>query len=82
MPLFDKITKTFLCNKFSILPTVSTAKGDHRCVKLLFMGRLIFEVRKQFKTPLQNSYPQITITFVFSILTPLQTLKQPTRFMV
>jgi len=78
--LFDKITKTFLCNKFSIPPTVHTAKRDHRYVKLPFMGRLSFEVRKQLRTLLQNNYPQMKFTFVFNNSNTIANfLKQPTR---
>ena len=64
--LFDRVTKTFLCQKFSNQPSVLTAKKDHRYVKLPYMGKLSFEVRKQLKTLLQNNYPQMKFTFVFS----------------
>jgi len=78
--LFDKMTKTFLCKKFSNQPTVSTANRDHRYVKLPFMGKLSFEIRKQLKMLLQNNYPQIKFTFVFSNNNSIANfLKQPTK---
>ena len=64
--LFDRITKTFLCKKFTDQQTVSTVKRDHKYVKLPYMGELSFEIRKQLKILLQNNYPQIKFTFVFT----------------
>lgn len=53
---------------------------DHRYVKLPFMGRLSFEVRKQLRTLLQNNYPQMKFTFVFNNSNTIANfLKQPTR---
>ena len=64
--LFDKMTKSFLCKKFSNQPTVTTVKKDHRYVKLPYMGKLSFDLRKQLKTLLQTNYPQMKFTFVFT----------------
>ena len=66
--LFDKVTKTFLCKKFSNQPTlpVTTVKKDHKYVKLPYIGRLSYDLRKQLKTLLQTNYPQIKFTFVFT----------------
>ena len=64
--LFDKITKSFLCKKFSNPLTVTTVKKDHKYVKLPYMGKLSFDLRKQLKTLLQTNYPQIKFTFVFT----------------
>jgi len=66
LQLCDKITKTFLCKKFTNQQIVSTVKRDHRYVKLPYMGDLSFEIRKRLKTLLQINYPQIKFTFVFS----------------
>lgn len=49
-------------------------------MKLPFMGRLSFEVRKQLRTLLQNNYPQMKFTFVFNNSNTIANfLKQPTR---
>ena len=64
--LFDKVTKAFLCKKFSNPLIVTTVKKDHKYVKLPYMGKLSFDLRKQLKTLLQNNYPQIKFTFVFT----------------
>jgi len=64
--IFDKITNKFLCDKYSTKHTIPSVKRDHRFVKLPYMGKLSFEIRKQLKSLLQNNYPQIKFTFVFS----------------
>jgi len=79
--LFDKITKTFLCKKFTDHQTVFTVKRDHKYVKLPYMGDLSYEIRKQLKVLLQNNYPQIKFTFVFSNTNTIaKFLKQPFNY--
>ncbi|XP_069970997.1 uncharacterized protein [Penaeus vannamei] len=79
--IFDKITKTFLCKKFTDHQTVFTVKRDHKYVKLPYMGDLSCEIRKQLKVLLQNNYPQIKFTFVFSNTNTIaKFLKQPFNY--
>nr|XP_027212312.1 uncharacterized protein LOC113805511 [Penaeus vannamei] len=58
------ITRAY--NKFTDHQTVFTVKRDHKYVKLPYMGDLSYEIRKQLKVLLQNNYPQIKFTFVFT----------------
>jgi len=81
LQLFDKITKTFLHNKFSNQQTVCTVKRDHKYVKLPYLGDLSYEIRKQLKTLLRNNYPQIKFTFVFSNTNTIaKFMKQPMNY--
>ena len=63
--LFHKVTNNFLCNKFSPKPAITTVKKDIKYIKLPYMGRLSFDLRKSLNKILTNAYPQINFRFVF-----------------
>ena len=64
--LVEKTIKTFLNYKFTPAPIVTTVNKDVRYLKLPYMGRLSFEVRKSFKEIVKDAYPQIKFNFVFT----------------
>ena len=63
--LFHKIVKNFLNKKFDPKPDEITAQKDLKYVKLPYMGRLSYDVKKNLQRVLGGAFPQINFRFVF-----------------
>ena len=63
--IFYRILRTFLDNKFTPPPTVSTVAKDTHYVTLPYLGHLSFTIRKELQNILREPFPQINFKFVF-----------------
>ena len=64
--VFYKIVNAFLEKK--IVPSIPklTVPKDLKYIKLPYMGRLSFDIRKELQKTLRNAFPQIQFRFIFT----------------
>ena len=64
--IFYNCLKKFLNRKFTPKPIVHTASKEVKYIKLPYLGKLSYNIRKQLNNLLKESFPQIHFRFVFS----------------
>ena len=65
VPLFYRVLKSFLDNKFEPKPVLTTVERDIKYVKLPYVGHISYDIRSRLQNILKHTFPQVNFRFVF-----------------